>query len=380
MPIRSLLNRCPLETDESLPSLLARLQVANYYTSPRAMADICRPYLPPGENLHLPHLAETWSVLSAVTRLPPADLYHASFHPYAPALALPWETVPFVSLPDGVEVPLLSARMRRLFLRPVHDAQYCPICLTNGRYHRRQWLNLLAAICPQHECLLQRGCPHCQQQLSVAVIVTGQCPSCAGDLTAAPIVSVSDDTWGLWAHRQLHAWWGDTSAPLLPDQMTILEKPVPILLETLRGLETAAVRLPQETLHPAPRFDVPSPAPKLHELPAPLRVYRVYATSMKVLTDWPRAFHDFLDTYRRRPNVLAGQIADEFDPMYFAWLEDEWQRPEFAFIQDAFDDYLVAHYSLSRSVTHLCLRYFKSGSSAFCVKSSSQWPIQNSFT
>lgn len=118
MPIRPLLNRCPLEPDESLPSLLARLQAANYYTSPRAMADVCRPHLPPGENQSLSHLAETWPVLSAVTRLPPTDLYHASFHPYAPALALPWETVSSVSLPDGVEVPLLSARMRRLFLRP----------------------------------------------------------------------------------------------------------------------------------------------------------------------------------------------------------------------------------------------------------------------
>jgi hypothetical protein len=361
MPIRPLLNRCPLELDESLPSLLARLQVANYYASPRAMADICRPHLPPGEDLHLPHLAETWPVLSEVTCLPPADLYHASLHHYAAALALPWENLSYVMLPGGECVSLVSPRIQRLFLRPVHDAQYCPVCLTNGRYHRRQWLNLLAAICPQHECLLQRGCPHCQQQLPVAAIFVGKCQACTGDLTATPTLSVSHDSWGLWAHRQLHSWWGDTPAPPLPDQMKMPEKSVPILLELLRGLETAAARLPQETLHPAPCLNVPSPAPKLRELPTPIQVYRVYATAMKVLTDWPQAFHDFLDTYRRRPSTLAGQIVDEFDPMYFAWLENEWQRPEFAFIQDAFDDYLVANYSLSRSVTHL-YRYQRSQS------------------
>jgi hypothetical protein len=351
MPIRPLLNRCPLEPDESLPSLLARLQVANYYASPRAMADICRPHLPSGENLHLPHLAETWPVLSEVTRLPPADLYHASFHPYATALALPWETVSHVSLPDGEQVPLLSARMRRLFLRPLQDAQYCPACLADGRYHRRQWWNLLAAICPQHACLLQRGCPHCQQKLPVAAIVTGQCPSCAGDLTAAPFVSVSHDNWGLWVHRQLHAWWGDTPASALPNQVTIPNQTTSVLLEVLRGLVTAAAKLPEEQLHMIPHVVHLSSHP--HELPPPVRVYQTYATVMKALVNWPQGFHDFLATYRQRPGVAIGQVTVEFDPLYRNLLEEKWQRPEFTFIQDAFDDFLVANYPVSRSVTSL---------------------------
>lgn len=351
MPIRPLLNRCPLEPDESLPSLLARLQAANYYASPRAMANVCHPHLPPGENLSLPHLAETWPVLSQVTRLPPADLYHASFHPYAAALALPWETVPSVALPDGEEVPLLSARMRRLFLRPLHDAQYCPACLADGRYHRRQWWNLLAAICPQHKCLLQRGCPHCAQKLPVAAIVTGQCQSCAGDLTAALVVSVSDDTWGLWAHRQLHAWWGDLPSPSLPSRVMIPNHPTSVLLEVLRGLVTAAARLPTEQLHPILHAVHPPSQP--HELPSPTRAYQTYATVMKALVNWPQGFHDFLATYRQRLGVTIGQVTVEFDPLYRNLLEEKWQRPEFAFIQDAFDDFLVANYPLSRSVTSL---------------------------
>ncbi len=351
MPIRPLLNRCPLEPDESLPSLLARLQAANYYASPRAMADVCRPHLPPGENLSLPHLAETWPVLSAVTRLPPTDLYHASFHPYTAALALPWETVSSVSLPDGKEVPLLSARIRRLFLRPLHDAQYCPVCLADGRYHRRPWWNLLAAICPQHECLLQRGCPHCQQKLPVAAIVTGQCPSCAGDLTTVSVVSVSDDTWGLWVHRQLHAWWGDVPAPSLPSQVTLPHHPTSVLLDVLRGLVTAAARWPVEQRHPIPLAAPPPSQP--HELPSPAGVYQTYATVMKALVNWPQGFHDFLATYRQRPGVAAGQVTVEFDPLYRNLLEEKWQRSELAFVQDAFDAFLAAHYPLSRSVTSL---------------------------
>jgi hypothetical protein len=74
---------------------------------------------------------------------------------------------------------------------------------------------------------------------------------------------------------------------------------------------------------------------------------------MKAIVNWPQAFHQFLAVYRQRPGVAAGQVTDEFAPLYPDWLEERWQRPEFAFIQAAFDDFLVANYPLSRSVTRL---------------------------
>lgn len=353
MNIRSLLNRRPLQPGESLSSLWVRLQAANYYHRPQAIADICRPHLPPGENFHLPHLAETWPVLAAVTRLPAADLYSASFHRYASALALPWETLAFISLPDGARVPLLSARQHRFFLRPLQDAQYCPTCLANGRYHRLSWLNLLAAICPHHACLLQCGCPHCSQKLPLSAIVAATCPACAYDLTTTPPISVSDDSWGLWVHHQLQSWWGDTSAPPLPDQVTMPAQPVPILLEVLRVLATVAARLPEAMLHTLPHPDLSLEPVDLRTLPTPLQVYCTYATAMKAMVNWPQAFHQFLTVYRQRPGVAAGQVTDEFAPLYLDWLEERWQRPEFAFIQAAFDDFLVTNYPLSRSVTRL---------------------------
>lgn len=99
--IRPLLNRRSLEPGNSLPSLLARLGLADYYRSPKALSNICRPYLPAAESLHLPRLAETWPELAALARLPAAALHRASFHYYTAKLALPWERVRFVSLPGG---------------------------------------------------------------------------------------------------------------------------------------------------------------------------------------------------------------------------------------------------------------------------------------
>jgi hypothetical protein len=351
--IRPLLNRRPLEPGESLPSLLVRLQIANYYNIPDALTQICRPHLPANETLHLPRLAETWPVLAAVTRLPAAELYQASFHRYADALVLPWETVQSVTLPDGEQASLLTSRMRHLFPRSLQDVQYCPACLVDGRYHRVCWLNFLVAICSEHECLLQYGCPNCRQKAPISAIIAGRCPACSYDLTTTPPISVNHDNWGMWVQRHLQSQWGDVSPPESPDQTIVPDCAEMILIELLRGLTAAAARLPEEMLHPAPccgLADAPSPP---SQFPTPVQVYRTYATAMKVVAHWPQAFHRFLDVYRQRSGVTVGQITDEFYPLYAPWLEEQWQQPEFAFVQDAFDDFLVAHYPVSRSLTRL---------------------------
>jgi hypothetical protein len=133
----------------------------------------------------------------------------------------------------------------------------------------------------------------------------------------------------------------------MPDQ------PVPILLEVLRGLATAAARLPEAMLHATPCSDLPYPPFNPNTLPTPIQLYRTYATAMNTMRYWPQAFYDFLDVYRQRPGVTVGQVTVEFDPLYLTWLEERWQRPEFAFIQDAFNDFLAANYLVSRSITRL---------------------------
>lgn len=353
MNIRPLLNRRPLEAGESLPSLLARLQNANHYRNPKAIADICRLHLPPGENLHLPRFAETWPVLEAITRLPAEDLYEASFHYYASVLALPWETLQSVSLPTGRRVSLISSRMQRPFLRPLQDAQYCPACLASRPYHRRCWSSLLVAICPGHECLLQQGCPHCSKKLAVSAIVAGRCSSCECDLATTRTVSVSDDMWGMWAQAYLQSLLGHATIPPWSDPIGLPERPASILLEVLAGIATAATRLPEEVLHKAPVSSSSHLPSTPHKVPTPTQVYCAYATALQAMTEWPQSFYRFLDTYRQRSGIVAGQVAAEFAPLYGSWLEERWRRPAFAFVQEAFDDFLVANYPLSRSVTRL---------------------------
>jgi hypothetical protein len=338
---RLLLNRRPLQPGESLPSLFMRLRQANYYQSKTAVADLCRSYLQQNDDVYLPRHLHTWRILAAVTGISLSHLYLTTFHPYAPALALPSETVTTITLADGEPRPLLTNHARRTYLLPLYDAQFCPRCLATGAYHRVSWLNALTAICPQHDCLLQRGCPHCHHRLPLEAITNGHCRRCPNDLTLSPVVDVSQDTWGLWVQKTLQSWWGDTIPPALPDTITLPDQPPCVLLELLHGLARAVAHKQGGERH----------CRRKH--PPPPQIFHHYAAAMKALVNWPQSLHQFLENHRQRAGNDAQQITVEMAPLYLSWLEKRWQAPAFTFVQEAFDDFLVAHYPLSRSLTRL---------------------------
>lgn len=339
MAIRPLVNQRPLQPDESLPSLFVRLRRANYYQSQTAVVDLCRSHMRQRDNVYLPEQPDTWRILTAVTGLPPDVLYAATGHRYAAALALPSETVATIPLGDNQLRPLLTPHARRTYRLPLYDAQFCPRCLQDGGYHRVAWLHPLAAICPRHRCLLQRGCPQCRHRLSIEAIVAGRCEQCQADLAASPVMDMSQDWWALWVQERLQSWWGEAVAPDMPEATTLPDQPVPVLLETMRGLA--------KTVAPRPGSQ------NLRRHPPPEQIVRHYAVVMKALVNWPQGFHRFLAVYSRRSGKAAGQITVAFTPLYLTWLEKRWLGPEFTFIQEAFDDYLAAHYPLSRSITRL---------------------------
>jgi len=342
--IRPLLNRWPLRPDESLPSLFVRLHQVNYYKSQTAIVDVCREHLEQNDDVYLPQQADTWGIIAAITGLVPTDLYLATCHRYAAALALPSETVATLTLAGSKPLPLLTAHARRSYILPLHDAQFCPACLAEGLYHRVSWLIALAAACLQHDCLMQRGCPQCHHRLGIAAIVAGRCRRCQSDLTTAPTVDLTNNAWGLWVQQMLQSWWDDTPAPAwpVPGPVTLPDYPIPVLVEVLRGLAKAVGQGQTRESH------------YRRQHPSPEQLFHNYARAMKALVNWPQEFHQFLENHRYRPGLKAEwAITAEFAPLYLSWLEERWQEPEFTFVQEAFDDFLVAHYPLSRSVTRL---------------------------
>lgn len=350
---KPLLNRRPLLPNESLPSLLARLQEANYYRDDSAIETLCQYYMTEENNVFYPRSAETFGILATLTYLPAIELYRATFHRYAAMFTLPSADKETITLPFGEEVLLAPLEASQRFLLSPDNAQYCPRCLAENGYHQVSWLNMLTAMCPYHHCLMQRLCPKCAGKLSVLqMVVTGQCDRCRFQLAKAPILSVARDGWGIFTQTLIQSWLGAIATPEPPLQVTIPQQPVAALMELLWGLYRALLKMPEGTTSLPPAATPRQPLAK-RERPLPAQVYQLYAAALKIIANWPDNFHQFLETCRQRDGVPTGQVTVDFTPVYQRWLEKQWKRPEFAFVQEAFETFIASHYPVSRSIIRL---------------------------
>lgn len=338
--VRPLLNRRPLLPNESLPSLFIRLRDANYYWDKGAIISLCLSHLRSNENVCHPQTPDAWRVIQAVTQLPFPHIHLATFHRYALVLHFPPEPAEYLTLPDKTMLPLASGYSKRTYLLPLENAQFCPSCLAAGRYHQVHWLSSLVGMCPQHDCLMQHGCPACAEKLNIDAIMAGLCPKCRFDLTETTAVSVGSQ-WDRWVQKVITSWLNNTPISLPPEPCTLPDQPLPVLLEMMLCLARCALRL----LEPE-RSNYKWPFTPAHRVQG-------CGMAMKALTDWPQGFHQFLETYRRRPSAVPEKITSEFSLLYPECLENRWKHPEFKFVQEAFNDFLSANYRISRSIIHL---------------------------
>ncbi|MHB8598513.1 MAG: helix-turn-helix domain-containing protein [Ktedonobacteraceae bacterium] len=90
-----------------------------------------------------------------------------------------------------------------------------------------------------------------------------------------------------------------------------------------------------------------------NQIPEPYESYCLYATACKGLVDWPQGFYEFLQAYklqRKGNQPIHGGPKVDLGNIYTQWLQDYWQHPAFAFVQEAFESYFANNYWLSSSV------------------------------
>jgi hypothetical protein len=233
------------------------------------------------------------------------------------------------------------------------DAQYCPYCLVEGSYHRSNWLNLLVTVCPYHGCLLQQPCPACSGKLSVENIVDRECGVCHLNLTETPAIDVRGDTWGVFTQELIQSWLGNVPAPEMPPDVMLPKQPASVLLELLWGLSRAVMLMPGEEMGDTLPFPPQSSRQSDEGRPLPAQTFALYAATLKVITKWPHNFYRFLHAYRHHIGAETGQVRTDFSSFYVYWLEKRWKRAEFSFVQEAFEDFLIDHYPLSRAIIRM---------------------------
>lgn len=358
-PLPSLLRRQSLLPGESLPSLLARLAASNFYEPPNLLPQLYLSGLP-DTKIEGPRHPVTFARLVALTRLAPLALYEATVHAFAPVLNPPGQVQTYVTLPGGEMGLLLNPGIGQKQVRAATAARFCPRCLQEAAYHRLLWLPFAVSACLTHHCLLLDCCPTCRQPVSVWDVVYTRCRHCQADLRQAPLLFLAHDEAGLFAQRLIQAWFTGDADPALVVGEGVPAAPPRVLYRVLEGLQTSTMRLQVEW----PHFHRLVGADQTFALPSgrwsratALESYLRYTTAAKALHHWPHGFYAFLRAYATRPRRSQSHgLSPTFDTIQKIWLQHHWNRPEFQFVQTAFEQYLMDTYPLSSGM-HKVLRH-----------------------
>jgi hypothetical protein len=348
-----LLCRSPLLPGESLPSLVARLTKLNRYDSSTMLDRLCLVDLP-GQRVGHPIQPVIFERMANLTQIDPVQIYQATRHYFTPILTPPGVDTRILTLPGGEMAPLLPQRQAGMQLRPDTAAQFCPYCLQEVAYHRLIWIPMTVAVCLKHHCLLAQNCPDCHQTLSIQDIVNTQCRHCEADLRQTPPLSLGNDPMGLFAQQVLQAWLTRAETPKVVG-LKLPEQPAQTLFHLVAGLSSSMLKVKDDWKYLHQVDFTPSAFSSRNTSSnqmSPLKSYISHATAFKVVTNWPTGFYEFLQAYRGCYDQNLNQgLRTDLGYLYNACVQKRWQHPSFQFVQEAFEQFLVDHYSHSITVT-----------------------------
>jgi DNA-binding transcriptional MerR regulator len=357
-----LLRRTSLQPDESLPSLVIRLDLLNYEDSPGILPRIIRegiggqPFL--RDQVMFPRRAVMFQRLARFTGVDISKIYASSNHRFAEVLTPPEQTIELEEIIGGAPVPLLAHSLAAKQLRPAHAGQFCPACLREAAYHRLIWMPLAVSACLKHRCLLMNRCQRCSRAVSIQDIVETECGRCGDHLAETELISLENDA-GLSFQHILQSWFMEN---ITPDGPHLLPQESPrVLYRVVDGLQWATRMLAGSEWSYLHHIETGPPLGQIkgQVVLAPHAYYCLYATVGKGVMNWPDGFYQFLDAYRthmHRQQSPAGGPKADLGNLYTQWMQDYWHHPAFEFVHRAFERYFIRSYALSSAIarTNFC--------------------------
>ena len=320
---------------ESLSSVIRRALVNNHCPAFK-WAERLLPSCPARKRAGQPNLfyhAPELSDLSELLLLPRERLYDATIHKFAGVLQsqdrlLHSDDLLFLDQSD----------LRRFALRGA--TKYCPLCLSEGLYHRTYWDLLPATMCLRHSILLRDRCPVCNGRIDHGQLISGKhkCGHklCADEGCPPPGKKVSFDS------QVLIASLLQSEHPNPPDFFTgpAFRLPSPdffLILDILERIILAAGnRLRLFKVEDLEWDGLPSRI-FWRQMLANRDRHILLLAAFCVLTDWPHNFFAFLDEYRTRgKEAVYGELSRQCLPL--KGLVDPSSR--FSFMSEAFSRYV----------------------------------------
>lgn len=335
----------PLEIlpNEFLLSYLIRLSVENSYDSLETFKSVIHEYsvvYGVKDTLYNPIRPETYKVLSTLCGIPDHELFQHTIHKYADIFIPCTDEQEDITFCDGSTRHLADHETHRRNCRPLLNAAFCPECLKESAYYRLDWHILSTTACMKHNILLVDTCQQCGSSLSVADIVGCRCPKCQYDLQASEIIHIDQDISSILAQKVLSSWMG------IGEPMNIVPWVSPVTLyRVFTGLKYCIqTKANWNHLHPYPDYSATKPSKmELAKWVVPNKyLHRLNVTAVKALLDFPNGMFEFWSAYREVSKSVSN-IALGLGYLYWGWIDKRWLAPEYDFIQNAYNEFLVTN-------------------------------------
>lgn len=351
-----LLNLTPFIPGESLLSWLIRLKKLNDYDSLHTLSSIIYEKISykgdSSEGIGRPKQREIYDLLAELTKRKVEDLYAATPHIFSTILVPPGSQVQYLTLPDQHTVPILGQKFAHGHLLPNSASQFCPQCLGENPYHRLSWVPLALSICLKHQCYLVEKCFQCGKAIKVTDVVSTLCSKCRANFRAFHTNSVVVDDFSLLVQQVLNEWFM-RSAMLPENAYQLPAQPLNVLYRVLTGIRLILLTF-KDVDWPYFSSIEGKDVKNLHlQTRSAKDRYHEYAAAFKVLIDWPQNFFNFLHVCRDQSDKdKLGRRRGETDlgNIYTRWIKTYWKHPAFAFLQEAFDQYVFNYCQSSQWV------------------------------
>ncbi len=298
----------------------------------------------------------TYQYLEHLLQLSEETLYKLTFHRFLLQMQVPDEVRPS---PSGyLQRPLFlpKGHATRTHFLSQSDARVCPRCLAEEPACGVLYWNIGSVVaCLKHHIFLVDSCPYCQSKIPLLRSALTHCPRCSsGDYRLAPTIDLPEEPLFLsnqaliLAHLDVEEEYrGDMPTEygesplygLLPWQYFQLLKSFRKVLE------------PFFPNHPLLQTVAGPPLPSERRARINFKLslgeWATFALTFHTLfTSWPDNFIALLESLPSVQSRVSGNnlLSKHFGELYKQYLYKRLKDPAFAFLREAFEDYLKKHY------------------------------------
>lgn len=216
-----------------------------------------------------------------------------------------------------------ETRSARLWNFRTH--KFCPLCILERQHWRASWHLMLVTICAEHNVSLLDHCPSCGSRLRAAAMRDFCCTSCGQALAHIHESSIPPEFGARWVAKQFECRLAGIRANDVH----------PVNSLDLHAFHELTLRLGIRGIRP--KKDKPL---KLRDAGALAISMPIAAISGSALSEWPKGFHQLLDTIRSyRAEKSSWKIKQAIGPIYRD-IYQELVSPNFDFVQQEFESYL----------------------------------------